>query len=57
MTTNILLRMLHRVDSFLEDLHFEIWCFYYCAPVLHAIDRIGFFIADMMEYIEKGHVE
>ena len=57
MTKNILYRMLSRVDSFLEDLHFQIWCFYYCVPALDIINHIGFFIGDLMEYIEKGRIE
>lgn len=54
---SILLRMLRRVDSFLQDLHFEIWSSYYCFPVLDMITNIELFIGDLMEYIEKGRVE
>ena len=56
MTTSILLKMLHRVDSFLEDLYYTVFFLYDCAPVLHLINNIGGFIANLMEYIEKGRV-
>ena len=54
---SILLRMLRRVDSFLEDLHFWMWIYFDCIPVVDIINHIGFFIGDLMEYIKKGRVE
>lgn len=54
---SILLRMLRRVDAFLEDLYYTVFFLYDCAPVLHLINRIASFIGGLMEYIQKGRVE
>ena len=53
----LILRMLRRVDSFLDDLHFCMWVYFDCTAVLDIINNIGLFIRDLMEYIEKGRIE
>ena len=54
---SILLRMLRRVDSSLEDLYYTVFFLYDCAPLLHLINIIASFIGGLMEYIEKGRIE